>query len=135
MAKVTLDSFAKEVEKILDSYGDEVTRNLDEITQKVGKKGAQLLRNQSSETFPVPTSSRKSTGKYAKGWTYQVTKNRLYTTVTIYNRTPGLPHLLENGHVIRNGGRTTGQAKAHVHIEPVEREILTEYEREVVNKL
>jgi len=135
MAAISLDNFGKEVEKILSSYGDEVSENLDEITKKIGQKGARLLRNESANTFPVPGSRRKSTGKYEKGWTFRAEKSRLYSTVTIYNKTPGLPHLLEHGHAIKNGGRSSGEVKGYTHIEPVEEKIITEYEREVKNKL
>lgn len=133
--KVTIDNFDKAIEKILDDYSGEVNKNVDLITKRVGQRGAQLLRNESASTFPVPTSNRKSTGKYASGWTAKTEKSRLYTTVTIYNKTPGLPHLLEHGHIVKAGGRVAGKAPAYVHIAPVETKIINEYEREVINKL
>lgn len=126
--KVTLDSFDAEIKKILDEYGDEVLSNLDEITKRIGQKGAQLLKNESSSNFG-------GSGKYAKGWTYQVQQGRLYTTVTIYNRTPGLPHLLEHGHAVVVGGRKYADYSGKVHIQPVETELINDYEREVVSKL
>lgn len=126
--KVTLDSFDAEIKKILDEYGDEVSSNLDEITKKIGQKGAQLLKNESSSNFG-------GSGKYAKSWTYQVQQGRLYTTVTIYNRTPGLPHLLEHGHAVVVGGRKYADYSGKVHIQPVETELINDYEREVVSKL
>ena len=126
--KVTIDNFNKAIEKILDEYGDDVSQNLDTITKRVGQKGAQLLRNESKSSF-------KGTGKYASGWTSKTEKNRLYTKVIIYNRTPGLPHLLEHGHALVHGGRKVGEYSGKVHIEPVENKLVTEYEKEVVNKL
>lgn len=126
--KVTIDSFDKEIEKILSEYGDEVSKNLDSITKQIGQKGAQLLRNESKSSFG-------GTGKYARGWTYQVQEGRLYTKVTIYNRTPGLPHLLEYGHAVILGGRVYGDYSGKVHIQPVEEKVVKEYEREVVSKL
>lgn len=127
--KVTVDNLASEIQKILDQYGDEVTKNFDDITRRVGQKGAQILRNESKGAFP------EGTGKYASGWTYKVQKNRLYTTVTIYNKTPGLPHLLEHGHAVVAGGRVAGRYDGKKHIEPVEKKLIVEYEREVINKL
>ena len=126
--KVTVDNLASEIEKIMKDYSDDVTKNLDIITKKVGQKGAQALRNDSKASF-------KGTGKYASGWTYRAQTNRLYTTVTIYNKTPGLPHLLEHGHAVVAGGRIAGRYDGKVHIEPVEKKLIAEYEREVVNKL
>lgn len=134
-SKITLESFGAEVEKILQQYGDDVSENLSIITKKVGQKGAQLLRNESKSTFPVSTSHRKSTGRYASGWTARTEQNRLYTTVTIYNRTPGLPHLLEHGHAVVAGGRNVGSARGVEHIAPVEEKLINEYEREVTQKL
>ena len=127
--KVTIDNLASEIQKILDDYGDEVTGKLDEITKRVGQKGTQLLKNEAGAAFP------DGTGKYAKGWTYQVEKNRLYTTVTIYNRTPGLPHLLEHGHAVVSGGRKVGEYSGKKHIAPVEEKIIQDYEKEVISKL
>lgn len=126
--KVTVDNLASEIEKIMKEYSDDVTKNLDVITKKVGQKGAQALRNDSKASF-------KGTGKYAKGWTYQVERSRLSTSVIIYNKTPGLPHLLEHGHAVVAGGRIAGRYDGKVHIEPVEKKLIVEYEREVINKL
>lgn len=126
--KVTIDNLASEVEKYLNEYKGEITDNLDEITKKVGRMGVQALRTESRAKF---------NGKdYASGWTSKAENTRLYTTVTIYNgKLPGLPHLLEFGHAIVRGGRTVGEVKGRSHIEPVEKEITSTYEREIISKL
>lgn len=126
--KVTLDNFDNEIKKILDAYGDDVSENLDVITRQVGQKGTQMLRNESRSAF-------NRTGKYASGWTSKTKKNRLYTSVIIYNRTPGLPHLLEHGHAVVAGGRVAGQYSGKTHIAPVENKLVKDYEREVKEKL
>lgn len=132
--KVTIDNFSKEVEKILDAYSDEISNNLDDIIKKMGQKGSQLLRNESSKAFPK--GQGQSTGKYAKGWTATFQKNRLYASVTIHNsKTAGLAHLLEHGHVIRSGGRNAGKYSGKEHIAPVEKVLIEEYQKEVINKL
>lgn len=130
MAKVTVDNLQDEINKILDEYAGDVYENLDVITKKIGQKGAQAVRN----------SAKKEVGgkTYASGWTSQAFKNRLYTSVVIYNKKQaGLAHLLEHGHVSSNGtGRNyqTDKApvKAREHILPVEEKLVAEYEREVV---
>lgn len=126
--KITLDSLESEVKKILEAYGDDVSENLDTITKQIGQKGVQALRNESKSSFG-------GTGDYAKGWKSQVTTNRLYTTVTIYNRKAGLPHLLEHGHAVKSGGRVVGEYKGKEHIAPVEEELIKDYESEVKSKL
>lgn len=125
MSKLTpIDRLQAEVSAILEEYGDEVAENLDEITKEVGKKGAKALRSSSKGSFG-------GSGKYARGWTYEVEESRLGTTVTLYNRTPGLPHLLENGHAKRGGGRVAGRS----HIAPVEAKLIESYEKEVASKI
>ncbi len=126
--KVTIDNLASEVEKYLNEYKGDINENLDDITKKVGRMGVQALKTEARSKFD---------GKdYASGWTSKAEKTRLYTTVTIYNsKLPGLPHLLEFGHAIVRGGRTFGQVKGRSHIEPVEREITSTYEREIISKL
>lgn len=126
--KVTIDNLGSEISKILDEYAGNVDENVDEITKKVGKKGAQALKNESLAKFK---DSKKHKKRYGQTWTSKAEKKRLYTTVTIYNSQPGLPHLLEYGHASRNGGRVMGKE----HISPVEQQLIAEFEREVRSKL
>ena len=122
--KSPIERLQADVSAILEEYGEEVAEHLDEVTKDIGKKGAKALRSSSSGSFG-------GSGKYARGWTYEVEESRLGTTVTIYNRTPGLPHLLENGHAKRGGGRVPGRS----HIAPVEAELIETYEKEVASRL
>ena len=123
--RITADRLDEEIRKILDKYGEEVEGNLDFVTKKVAQKGATALRNDSRETFG-------GTGEYASGWTATSVKYPHYTSAVIHNKNePGLPHLLEHGHAMRNGGRVQGR----IHIEPVETNLIAEYEREVLKKL
>lgn len=123
--KTPLDKLDKAIMKILTDYADEISENADEVTVKMGRKGAAALRQESAADFG-------GTGRYARGWTVQVDRHRLYTDVIIYNRTPGLPHLLEHGHLMRNGRRWTPPKQ---HIEPIEQKLVTEYEKEVLSKI
>lgn len=136
MAKKTpIDKLQTAVAKILAEYGDDVAGNLSTIAKSIGQKGAMALRGASRETIPVHK-GHKTTGEYARGWTYEVNEKRLWTEVTIYNNHPALPHLLEYGHVTRNGtGRTFPRTPAHEHIAPVADELIETYEREVLDKL
>ena len=120
---VTIDTFAAEVEKILQDYGDGVEKNLKEIAGAVAKKGAAAVRSSAR--------GAQKGKKYPSTWTSEVEESRLRVEATIYSRKPGLPHLLEHGHAKRNGGRTA----EHVHIAPVEEEVIREFERQVMSKL
>lgn len=126
MAKKTpIDKLTSAVNKILEEYADDVQGNIDEITERVGKAGVSALRSESKAKYP------DGTGEYAKGWKAQTERGRLSTAVILYNEYPGLPHLLENGHAKRGGGRVPGRP----HIEPVEAELIKQYEQEVLDKL
>lgn len=132
MAKVTLNNLDKEIRKILDEYGGEVEKNLESIVTRIGQTGAQTLRNESKKKFK---SSKKHKQRYSQTWTYKANKQRLYTVGTIYNRQPGLPHLLEHGHALVAGGRRMGRVEGKIHIAPVEQRLIQEFEREVKAKL
>lgn len=124
---ITPDRLAAEVDKILEKYGEEVEANIDIIRKKVAQKGATALKNESKAKF--------NGEDYAKGWTVTEEKLPHYTSAVIHNKKPGLPHLLEHGHVLILGGRTVGRVQGREHIAPVEDEITKLYVNEVVSKL
>lgn len=124
MARASADRFAADVQKILSEYAGSVKENLDEVTKAVAKKGAQMVRRAAAGAVG-------GSGKYARGWTSKVEVGRLGVSGVIYNKTPGLPHLLEYGHANRGGGRTPGRP----HIASAEEQIVREFEEEVKSKL
>lgn len=127
--KVTLDTFSTELKKILDEYADEVTENVQEVTKKVARKGAQAVKNESLNTFKDVHLKK---GRYGSGWTTTMETGRFSAQGIIYNKKyPGLPHLLEHGHAMRGGGRAPGKA----HIAPVEKKIVEMYEKEIIHDL
>lgn len=128
--KTAIEQLAKDLGKILTEYEDEVKGNVTEIITQTAKKGAQALRGASKQA------TKTHTGDYAKGWTSQVYKERLGTSAVIYNNHPGLPHLLEHGHVTRNGtGRTFPPTPGREHIAPIAEEITQTFVKEVQSKL
>lgn len=88
---------------ILEEYGDELRDEVEDTISKVGKDVTKRLREISGQ-------KHHRTGGYARGWTVtKVEKTWKGYDVTIYNKTkPGLAHLLNNGHVLRGGGRVSG---------------------------
>ena len=128
--KIPLSQLSDAISGILNEYGDDIQTNLDIITKKMGAKGAQTLRKESRQKFP------NGTGEYAKGWKYEFRQTKRYAKTTIFNEHYGLPHLLEHGHVTRNGtGRVYAPTPAHEHIKPVAEKLVEIFEREVMNKL
>lgn len=117
-------SLEQQLKKVLKKYADDVQNNLENISREFAQKGAQEVRKASG--------AFGGTGKYASGWTSTFEKGRLSANGIIHNRTvPGLPHLLEHGHALRQGGRAPGR----IHIAPVEEKLVEEFERAVRNDL
>lgn len=120
MARSTVDTLAADIQKILEDYEGDIENLTKETVQKIGRKGVEALRSNSG-VFG-------GTGKYASGWSSKVEETRMGSKATLYNaKVPGLPHLLENGHANRGGGRTAGR----VHIKPVEEELIKAFEQDL----
>lgn len=121
--KVTADNLSQAIAEILDEYGDDVAKNIDAVNRQVAKKGVQALRSASSVFNGT---------KYKNGWAVDFHTTRYIQTAHIWNKkVPGLPHLLENGHLLRNGRRSTGR----VHIKPIEEQLTREYLSQLEHKL
>lgn len=102
-----------------------VTAQMQEILKEVGSAAEDALQ-EGLEKAPkgmvktLKSTSPKLTGDYAKGW--RVLKVDKHLRV-VHNATmPGLTHLLEKGHVIKNATGSYGRANAQKHIEPAEQE-------------
>ena len=122
--KSTVDTLAADIQKILEEYDEDVRNLTKEAVRKIGQKGVQALKS-SSGVFG-------GTGKYASGWSSKVEETRMGSRATLYNgKVPGLPHLLEFGHAMRNGGRVSGK----VHIKPVEDELISAFEQDLEREL
>lgn len=117
MGKTSVDGFAAAIAKVLDDYKKGIIEGTEALAKKMGQKGAKELQSV----------SQFNTGKYAKGWTSTMEKGVLTSTAIIYNKTAGLPHLLENGHAKRGGGRVGGRT----HIAPVEAELVEEFTKAI----
>ena len=124
MARSTpVDKLADVIESALKEYADGVTVGTKEAVKAVTKEGAKAVKKAASQKF--------GNGPYAKSWTSQVEDDRLGATGVIYSKKPGLPHLLENGHLLRNGKFWQGKE----HIQPVEEKIVEDFEKEVVKSI
>ncbi len=107
--------FSAEVNRILAEYGEEVNERMGEVVNQLAAKAVKELKAKS----PVKKGAPKS-GSYAKGWKVDKDKARargLLHSATVYNSQPGLPHLLEHGHALRQGGRWEPKTE---HIKPVD---------------
>lgn len=114
---------AKTIEAQMDAIFDEYEQLTDEAVEKASRKtgrdAVQKLKN---------TSPRGRTGDYASGWATR----KMGLGIIVYNKkAPGLTHLLEHGHVIKNKFGEYGRAPAHPHIADVEKAANQEFEEEI----
>ena len=120
----TADNFAAAIQKILKEYQEDTTKNVKQLAKKFAQKGAKEVKAASGQFG--------GSGRYASGWTSKFEENRLSAQGIIYNQNvPGLPHLLENGHALRGGGRAPGRT----HIAPVEEKLIEEFQRAVEGEI
>ena len=59
--KITADNLGEAIAEILEEYGDEVQKDMDDVVKDVGKAGVKAIKS-ASGVFG-------GTGKYRKGWT------------------------------------------------------------------
>jgi len=124
MAKATPhDQLAAAINGILEEYAEDVNVSLKDAVKKVTKEGVKALKKESAAKF--------GSGPYSKSWRSVYESDRLSSQGTIYSTKPGLPHLLENGHMLRNGRFWPGKP----HISTIEDQIEEEFGKEVFKDL
>ena len=119
-SKVSVEEFASAIMDGLIEYRDLVAEDMKAAVEKTTK----AVRKQIKASAP----RRPKGGTYAKSWSIKkLDDTSTGMTAVVYSRQPGLPHLLENGHALRQGGR----AGAHVHIAPAEEAGIKMFEEEI----
>ena len=120
------------IAKILEDYGDDAYKVLDSSVDEVAEEATNKLR----------AVSFKTGGEYSASWVSdKETSGRFATKRIIHNQEHyRLTHLLEKGHVVRNGrsritGKSYGRANAYPHIAPVVEWANSELPRMVERKL
>lgn len=110
----SVDKMGETMRMILSEYGESVNEDVKDAIAEV--------RGETVSKLYTTSPKRPGGGYYAEGWTSSnLAAARLTTRVVVHNATRyRLTHLLEKGHVSRNGtGRTFGFVAAKPHIEPV----------------
>lgn len=120
----------------VDDLASAVKSELDEFYLMLPEEIAKAQKTAAKNAVKTLKQTSPGTGKYHKGWKTKTTQTRTGAETVIYQgEQPGLAHLLEFGHPIVSGGRTVGQARAFPHIEPVERQVVEAYERDLTKVL
>ncbi|MCR5708107.1 MAG: hypothetical protein K6G82_07520 [Ruminococcus sp.] len=117
---ITPDKFVEALMEATKSMTEEVVEELETGIETIGKATVEELKR----TSPVykGKSKKLKKGDYRKKWKCQVEKERGVLRVTIYNQKGGLTHLLEHGHLVKNGtGRVVGNASPIPHIAVAEK--------------
>lgn len=93
---------------LMKQYSEDVSAEIEEALTKIGKEAAAMLRS----------GSPRHTGKYAKGWRSDISKDSGSIEVIVHESTKqaALTHLLERGHKTRGGRHFVA---ADPHIQPV----------------
>lgn len=117
--RTPIDKLAANVDKILQEYADDVNKDVSALAKRFAQEGAKAVKG---------NARGNGWGEYANGWTSQFEENRYSSQGVIFNKSmPGLPHLLEKGHALRNGGRS----RAFPHIAPVEEKLVEDFTKAV----
>nr|WP_304654779.1 HK97 gp10 family phage protein [Sporolactobacillus sp. STSJ-5] len=95
----------------MSEYSDEVEDKLNKDKDNISKEAVSELK----------AASPTRTGDYAKNWA----RKKTAFGYVVYNRAPTyrLTHLLERGHMNRDGSRTAPR----VHIAPVEEKVIDNF--------
>ena len=122
--KCSIDDLADVINEKLSEYASLTTEEM----KSAVRSSANLVRKEIKANAPVG-----NTGRYKASWatkTMSETSNSLNITVYSKDRYQ-LAHLLEKGHALRNGGRTSAQP----HIAPAEEAGIAKLESEIKKAL
>lgn len=103
------------IEEIVKEYGEDVYDTINEAVDEVTDEATEKLQ-------AVNHWANEGSGAYAGSWTNDdVRRSRIQVNKVVHNEELyRLTHLLEKGHVIKNGtGRTFGKTGKYPHIKPV----------------
>lgn len=125
--KINPDQLLSEVNKILDKETTQVVKKTKKIVTEVSDKTVNKLKETS------PKGKGKGSGQYAKSWKAKKTKeDAMSIEYCVHAGKYQLTHLLENGHLIRNGtGRTFGFTQPKPHIKKAEEMAVEEIYKEI----
>ncbi len=113
---IEVEDFVKELTKAYSTYTDEVKKKAESGIRKIAKEAKDEVISGSPKGKVNLTRGYK---RYKDGWSTSTKKKNGVFTVTVHNKKYRLIHLLELGHLLKDGtGRVYGEVPAYEHIKP-----------------
>ena len=124
MKATPIDKLQTAIDKALAEYAESAQKDVEQLSRTFAKKGAQAVKQAAAGAY--------GSGKYSKGWTSTFETGRLSAQGVIYNKTPGLPHLLEHGHRIKSHGKFVAKSTRASHfVDDASKTVYANYERKL----
>lgn len=102
----------EQIADILDEYEKEVQETARKVIKKVAQETAKKVAEAAREQGIYNENTKSRKGHYVDGFRVKTIPDRDIPSYFVHNaKKPQLTHLLENGHLTRNGGRT--KARPH----------------------
>ncbi|MCM1133576.1 MAG: HK97 gp10 family phage protein [Ruminococcus flavefaciens] len=112
---VDIDDFVKALTDAYSTYTDEIKTKVEKGVRKIAREAKADVVAKSPKGKVNLT---RGYSHYKDGWTTSATKEKGVFRVTVHNKKYQLVHLLELGHVLRDGtGRVYGEVPAYEHVE------------------
>lgn len=126
--KVKIEDLGKEIAKIYEEYAEATVETVDKVTKEVAKDTSEELK----KTAP---SGHRTSKKYKDSFKFKkLPSNKAKKSQVVYSDQYQLTHLLENGHITRNGGHTQPQPHWKPAEEKAEEKYLKRLKQEIENQ-
>jgi len=130
--RTTPDNFGKDLEQIFTAYTESVVEGIESEVKDTADTSMEMLRNirqpEASEGGSAKPMKRRQWKRYSSSWYVEERKGTNFYHATVHNRKHyRLTHLLEYGHMTRNGEKT----RAFRHIEPIDIYAVTRLEKNI----
>lgn len=122
-----MNDFSEDLAKILDDYSDKTAKAIEHAEKTAASTTVRELKARAPR-------DKGRTG-YERSFASKKEGFGRDSSYTVYSRKPGLTHLLENGHMIRNQYGTYGRTNGQDHWATAERIGNEKFEQEIRSKL
>lgn len=134
MDNIKLENVAKEILNSMKEYTQDVEKAIGREVARVGDEATEQLQDiiypSATDSGTALPSKRRTWESYANSWENSVVNGVNFVSSRIHNKKHySLVHLLEYGHVTRDGKTRT---RAFAHVKPVSEKYSAELEKNVI---